>query len=593
MSFLPARDEPPGWLVLNAVEEAIVKTGRVCEAAGGGYFLANGGAVSFESRLERRDNPVLELATPECSDPWELVRYIRAQEPFLACVAEHSERVLKRHGFPGRTIFGRSNTDWGGQPLGSHENYWVRWRDPWPLALLCVVVAVLVSWAISLLNGFFFIVAHLAVRLGTLLRRRLRQTAPGRRLLALAEQARGLWASAGLPRAAFLWQRSGRALLRLLLGVVEPVVDRLFLGRLRTELVPFLATRQVFSGGGNLVYQSGGTPLHLSARAGYLRRSAGLSFGQRSKAVFDVKPLLRDPLSALRGRLRLCIAGGDSLMADTAILLTAGTTSLVLTMLEAGERFEEVHLPSPLEAWRRVSAGGALTRLRVRNGEELNALGVQQAYLQRAKRFFAASPPGSLPDQIIRLWEGVLSCLSENPASLWGQVDWVTKKVLLDRIVFPGGDWKDLRRWGELFTDLKRSMPQTGWLSQLTCATAQAHLGPWRRRVHAPLLACEELFGQGRALFLSAAKLQVRYHEVSRRGGYFQQLRAAGEVPSLVGDEEAAAAQREPPARTRAAIRGRAIALARDPWDLEASWDTIRVNSLNLSVTIRDPLVHL
>jgi hypothetical protein len=80
---------------------------------------------------------------------------------------------------------------------------------------------------------------------------------------------------------------------------------------------------------------------------------------------------------------------------------------------------------------------------------------------------------------------------------------------------------------------------------------------------------------------------------VSRRGGYFQQLRSAGEVISLVDQEEAAVARCVPPAATRAAIRGRAIALAPDPRDLEASWDTIRVNSLNLTVTIRDPLVHL
>ena len=30
-----------------------------------------------------------------------------------------------------------------------------------------------------------------------------------------------------------------------------------------------------------------------------------------------------------------------------------------------------------------------------------------------------------------------------------------------------------------------------------------------------------------------------------------------------------------------------------NPGDLEASWDTIRVNSLNLSVTIRDPSLYL
>ncbi len=49
----------------------------------------------------------------------------------------------------------------------------------------------------------------------------------------------------------------------------------------------------------------------------------------------------------------------------------------------------------------------------------------------------------------------------------------------------------------------------------------------------------------------------------------------------------------QPPASTRAAIRARAIALARDRSDVRASWDAISVDSLKMRVTMRDPLLTL
>ena len=593
VSCIPAREEPPRWLLLNAVEEAIVKTGRVCDAAGGGYFLSNGGAVSFESRLERRDNPVIELATPECSNPWEILLYVRAQEHFLQSIARRGEATLMRHGYPGRIIFGRSNEDWRGECLGSHENYWIRWREAWPRALVACLLAALTGVLIGAINAAFVVAAHTALSAATIVRRLLRRSAPGRKLIALGEKRHAARSAMGLPRASFLCQWLRQAAVRTCVVCLEPLFDRVFFRRLRRDLVPFLASRQVYSGGGALRFDQEETPVHLSARARHIKRVCGISFGQRSKAVFDLKPLLLDPLGALRARKRLCVAGGDSLMCEGASFLALGATSLVLTMIEEGERFREVHLRRPVAAWRSISARGPLARLRTRSRKGHSALEIQRHYLTRAKTFFADAPRGSLPDQILRLWEGTLESLAENPAYLWGQVDWVTKKTLLDRVVFPATSWKTMAQWGALFEELRRSLPHDVCLESLDCREAHARLGRRKRRAFASLLTDEDAFGRQRALYLAACKLELGYHEVSRRGGYFQQLRREGEIVSLIDEDDALAAQLEPPSGTRAFIRGRAIALAQDPRDLEASWDTIRVNSLNLSVTIRDPLAHL
>jgi len=592
VSFLPSREEPPSWLLLNAVEEAIVGVGRVCDAQGGGYFLSNGGAVSFESRLERRDNPVLELATPESSDPLELLKYLRAQEPFLERVGARAERILVRHGYPGRVIFGRSNRDWNGEPLGTHENYWIKWREPWWRATAGALAAALlasVGWALDLA---FLVASFSCFRFTTFLRRFLRKSRPGRFVLAAGETVRSFLTPFPLKFLGGSWGSVRRVAQRIVVSCSEPVLGCVSLRRLGRELVPFLATRQLFAGAGTLSFGSGETPLHLSARAQHLERVKGISFGQKAKSIFDLKPFVRDPASFLRNRKRLCISGGDSLMADGAVFLSIGTTSLVLTMIEEGERFPEAHLSSPVRAWKEISAAGPLAKVETRNRKRIRAVDLQRYYLERAKRFFASCPPGSLPDRIIRLWEGTLECLAENPAALWGRVDWITKKLLLDRLVFPESDWREFASWGGFLSELRAALPDPVWLSSLDGRRASSYLGPWRRRRFASYLYDGKRFGRMRDLFLAASKLDTRYHEVSRQGGYLQKLRAAGEAVSLVDEEAVLVAQNSPPRTTRAAIRGRAIALAKDPRDLEASWETIRVNSLKLSVTIRDPSVH-
>jgi len=592
ISFVPARRDPPHWLVLYAVEEGILQAGPVCEAQGGGYFLRNGGAVSFESRLERRDNPVLELATPECSDPWEVVRYLRAQEVFLRNIALAAERILRRHGYPGRIFFCRANRDWRGRALGTHENYWVRWREPAPWALLSFVVLAISACLLGTFRYLLLAGTHTVLCAVAALRRRLRAIRIGKRLISAAQRGSLLMRAFGIPAAGDLWQRICSSAFRGLVRMLEVPVDWTVYRRLRAELLPFLVTRQLFAGSGELVFDGAPPALRLSARAGLLGRICGLSFGQSKKAVFDAKPFLNDPSAVLRRAHRLCISGGDSLMAEPSLLLAVGTTDLVLRMLEGGERFDKVHLADPLGAWREVARNAAGARLRLASGSTVRALDIQRYFLLRAKRFFGEACGDGHVKQILELWESTLLSLAENPASLWGQVDWVTKKILLDKLVLPDTGWSRVQAWGRLFSELQRLLPSEVWLSSLSAGEARSFLGPLGRKLHGELLQRKEEFPKQRGLYLSLQKLIFRYQEVSRRGGYFQLLRRAGEVPALVDDEEAAVAQRVPPARTRAAIRGKAIALAKDPRDIEASWDTIRINSLKLHLTIRDPSVH-
>lgn len=92
------------------------------DAASSGFFLGNGSRFYIDAG----HHP--ELSTPECSDPWQLVRYLKAGEAILIDLA----RDLDEQGLtPGleRTCFFRNNVDYHSHATwGCHESYQYRER---------------------------------------------------------------------------------------------------------------------------------------------------------------------------------------------------------------------------------------------------------------------------------------------------------------------------------------------------------------------------------------------------------------------------------------------------------------------------------
>jgi len=88
-----------------------------------GLFLANG------SRLYVDCTSFLEVALPECTSPWEVVRYTQAGERMLAGLA--AEIVGQSEGAIGEMAFYRINVDYTGVETtwGCHENYMHRCAD--------------------------------------------------------------------------------------------------------------------------------------------------------------------------------------------------------------------------------------------------------------------------------------------------------------------------------------------------------------------------------------------------------------------------------------------------------------------------------
>jgi len=93
-----------------------------------------------------------------------------------------------------------------------------------------------------------------------------------------------------------------------------------------------------------------------------------------------------------------------------------------------------------------------------------------------------------------------------------------------------------------------------------------------------PLGAADERL---RTLAYRAWRADLRYHELSRRGGY-QRLERSGRALRITQPAEVERAQRTPPADTRARARGEAIrAACEQALSGGAAWHRVRLGKLH------------
>jgi proteasome accessory factor A len=121
-------------LVQKMLEVARRSYPHLLDGSGGGLFLANGARLY----VDRGSHP--EFATPECDDPRDVVRYIRAGEAMLLDLAKQAG---DESGGMDVQVF-RSNVDYGrsGSTWGCHESYLYRSN---PAALAMQLIPHLVS----------------------------------------------------------------------------------------------------------------------------------------------------------------------------------------------------------------------------------------------------------------------------------------------------------------------------------------------------------------------------------------------------------------------------------------------------------------
>jgi proteasome accessory factor A len=305
-------------------------------------------------------------------------------------------------------------------------------------------------------------------------------------------------------------------------------------GYLVETLIPFLVTRQIFTGAGRVHRGPEGCQYHLSQRALHIS-------DELSGSTVSGRPIIntRDEPHADAGRFRrLHVIVGDSNMSEVTTYLKVGTTALVLDMIEDGYLSRDLRLESPIAALRAISADPLLReRVPLRCGRSYTALEIQWIYLEASEDHVRRLGGDPRAAAVLSRWRAVLAQLTADPMGARREVDWVIKRALIDRYI------------------------------------------------------------EGRQSSLEdprAALLDLQYHDVQSDRGLYHLLARHGEVERLVSDEAVERARHSPPQTTRARLRGDFIRRATlQGREFQVDWAFVRTISGEDSQTVlcQDPFV--
>jgi proteasome accessory factor A len=444
--FTPAahyEGEPPSRAFLYRALIAAVR--RLVTASPGRVlrdeiFTQNGGGFRYE--YGPAGSGLIEGGTPECRGPSAALLYQRAQDDLLAEATRDAEAILASLGYPGSLGLLKNCRDAAGNVYGAQENYDAVFADGWRLQLWRIGVALLTGpaliagaamWLMFAVFTLGLLVSSAGFVVAASVIRPLRRTRTYERLQ--SDDIR-------VP----LERVFERALNAISIAIMSPfaVAMRAMVGglgfrRARRWLEPLLISRPIISGAGSL--DADGSFL-LSEKATAIHRRIGATTTGRDRGIVDVgnliKRLVALPLGdwrsyagLYRSRQRLQLGLSDSNMAEVAEYLRIATTTLVIDMAESEvmANVEPPQLRRPLATLAAINGDLSLAE----------ALAIQRRYVELAAELVAGSDTPSMEAaELVRCWREVLDDLESNRDALFGQLDWVTKKSLVDRAAADG-----------------------------------------------------------------------------------------------------------------------------------------------------------
>lgn len=287
-------------------------------------------------------------------------------------------------------------------------------------------------------------------------------------------------------------------------------------------LASFLTSSIVYTGAGKVGSENGmpEADFLLTQRGDFYETLTGTQTTYRRPIINS----RNEPLASLdSGISRLHCIFFDSTLAEGSSVLKWGVTQLVLAMIEQGIVPPDLILEDPLEAlaaWNRDPDLEATAR--VISGHDYTAVDMQWEIFRALRRFVdAGRVEGLVPRaaEIMDLWEDTLTKLARRDLNaLIPRIEWVLKRYLLDR------------------------------------AVQRRHLD----------------WGSAEIKHLDHA-----YSNLDLNDGLYWQIEKAGQVERYVSAAEVARAVREPPADTRAWLRGHLLSRVDDGLD-DVDWDQIR-----------------
>jgi proteasome accessory factor A len=286
--------------------------------------------------------------------------------------------------------------------------------------------------------------------------------------------------------------------------------------RIVQHLMPFLVSRQIFTGAGKVGAENNAEPCdyQISQRADFLETEVGLET-MHSRPLINTRD---EPHADPEKYRRLHVIVGDANMSEVAAYLKVGTTALVLSMVEDDFIDRDLSLEGPVAAYRQVSRDLTCRRpVRLKDGRTLSPVDLQREYLALAQRYARERPTEPWVRDVLVRWEHVLDRLERDPRSLSRELDWVIKWRLIETYMDRHRlDWTDSR----------------------------------------------------------VQMLDLQYHDIRPGRGLYYKLEESEAVERVVSDDEISKAIYDPPKDTRAYFRGMCLQRYADEI-VSASWDSV------------------
>ena len=493
-------------------------------------FLANGACIGVETGASPRDGGgLIEVATPECRSPMELIAYQTVLDGWMIdslreLDPESDARWLK------------NSSDAQGVTYGQHENYEVRiangWRlAMWRLGLLIMLPMLGVYRALAAMATIIYMVCS---KLFIARQKSGRDSESNQNQETKGSSKHAFHAKVEpwmLPLALGLrWLHWPIAIyFHSLIWMFAMVPHRRWMGA-------FLASRSIIEGSGHIDRRG---RFWLSARASQINTEIGFGRYWNESPIFITGHWLRNLLAdrswnfeAWRAmfspKQRIQISIGDSTPNERSQYLRIATTSLVLDLVESGRTQGLPRLRKSLRAIKSLATDESLLRTVVDDrGVSWTALDLQRHFAGAVRSMITqlqTSTPASRVEEsrnALAGWAETLEHLQESDSEphsqkwLLGRVDWFSKRWLMDR-----------------------SAAKSSWAV--------------------------------------LKKIDLKFHEMDNRG-YFKQLVRALDIPQLVTPANISRASRMPPANSPAIRRSYLIREFADFYeDFSVDWNEVR-----------------
>ncbi|GDX27109.1 Pup--protein ligase [Actinomycetes bacterium] len=298
-------------------------------------------------------------------------------------------------------------------------------------------------------------------------------------------------------------------------------------------LIPFLVSRQIFTGAGKIVQTARGPQYSITQRADHIWETMS-SATTRSRPIINTRD---EPHADAERYRRLHVIVGDSNMSEYSTFVKIGSTACILRMMEdPSVILRDMTMENPIRAIRDISHDITCRRtVLLASGREVSALDIQREYLNAALQYAQTKGFTDLEQRALEMWEHCVTTIEDDPLKLDREVDWVIKLKLLDAY----------------------------------CAKNGLDLGDPKSQL-----------------------IDLQYHDILRTRGLFNKLQERGMVERVCLESDIEMAIDVPPQTTRARLRGEFIKAAKAKnREYTVDWVQLKLNDqAQRTVLCKDPL---